>query len=185
MRDSKSPQVSRTLRSILVNLNSDIVYMILARSHISNSSSPLTKSFRIVSHSVVHQDGKVHNSESSLFILFILLFYLYFLFIFCSLSLDQVFWSGLGYIFASRNSRAFYVSLSRTDSSLYIYHLFVWLNFNFLYNSQRITSPTQTCLFLLSFWASLLHSLIMRLIISALSQHNLLLAFCCVLSIFA
>ena len=45
---------------------------------------------------------------------------------------------------------------------------------NFLHNSQWITQPTQTCLFLYSFCANLLHSLIII---------NLHLPFSCVLSI--
>ena len=75
------------------------------------------------------------------------------------------------------------ISFSRTDSRLCMYHLFVWLNFNFLYNSQWITLPTQSCLVLYSLWANLLHSLIMWLIILSLSPHNLHLLFRCILSI--
>ena len=50
-------------------------------------------------------------------------------------------------------------------------------------NSQWITLPTQLCQILYSFCANLLHSLIMWLIVSSLSPHNLHLLFCCVLSI--
>ena len=46
-----------------------------------------------------------------------------------------------------------------------------------------ITLPTQSCLVLYSFCASLLHSLIMWLIVSSLPPHNLYLMFYCVLSI--
>ena len=77
------------------------------------------------------------------------------------------------------------VSFSRTDPELCIYHLFVRSNLNILHNSQWNTSPTQSFLVLYSFCAYLLHSLIMRLMVSALSPHNLHLLFCCVLSIFA
>ena len=66
-----------------------------------------------------------------------------------------------------------------------IYHSFVWSNLNFLRNSQSITLPTQSCLVLYSFCANLLHLLIMWLIVSSLSPHNLHLLFCCVLSILA
>ena len=45
----------------------------------------------------------------------------------------------------------FYVSFSRTDSKLCIYHLFVRSNFNFLHISQWITYPTQSYLVLCSF----------------------------------
>ena len=66
------------------------------------------------------------------------------------------------------------------DSGLCIYHLFIWSNLNFLYNSQWITLPKQSCLALYSFCANLLHSLI---IVSSLSPHNLV--FWCTLSILA
>ena len=74
--------------------------------------------------------------------------------------------------------------ISRTDSGLCIYHLFVWSNFNFLHNSRWITFPTQSCLVLYSFYARLLHSLIMWLMVSSRSPHNLHLIFCCVLLLF-
>ena len=77
------------------------------------------------------------------------------------------------------------MSFSRTDAGLSVYHLFVWSNLNFLYNSQRITLPTQSCLVLYSFCTNLLHSLIMWLIVSSLSPHSLHLLFCCFLSILA
>ena len=54
-----------------------------------------------------------------------------------------------------------------------------------MHNSQWITFPTQSCLGLISLCAKLLHSLIMWLIVSFLSQHNLHLLFCCVLSLLA
>ena len=76
------------------------------------------------------------------------------------------------------------VSFSRTDSGLCIYHLFVWWNFNYLHNSKRVTFPTQSCLVLYSFSSNLLLLLIIWLIVSSLSLHNLYLLFCCVLSIF-
>ena len=43
LSDSKSPQVSRTLLSILADLNNSVLLMVMARPLISNSSSPLTK----------------------------------------------------------------------------------------------------------------------------------------------
>ena len=77
------------------------------------------------------------------------------------------------------------VSFFSADSALYIYHLFIWSNFNFLHSSQWITFPTQSCLVLYYFCATLLLSLIMCLIISFLSLYLLYLLFCCVLYIFA
>ena len=46
--DSKSVQVSRTLLSILTNLNNAVVWIIFIRPLIFNSSSPLTKPLEIV-----------------------------------------------------------------------------------------------------------------------------------------
>ena len=76
-----------------------------------------------------------------------------------------------------------YVSFSRTDAGLCIYHLFVGSNSNFLHISHWITLPTKSCLISYSFCANLLHSLIMSLMVSSLSTQNLHLLFCCVLSI--
>ena len=75
------------------------------------------------------------------------------------------------------------VLFSWTDSELSIYHSFIWSNSNFLHNSLWITFPTQSYLVLYTFCVNLLHSLIIRLIISSLSPQNLHLQFCCVLSI--
>ena len=71
-----------------------------------------------------------------------------------------------------------------TKARLCIYHLFVWSNLDFLHNSQWITFPTKLCLILYSLCTNLLHSLIMWLIVSSLSPHNIRLLFCCVVSIF-
>ena len=87
----------------------------------------------------------------------------------------------------SKSSRSWSLceSFSRTGAGLCLYHLFVWSNWNFLHISQWITLPTQSCLALYSFCANLLHSLIIWLIVSSLSLHNLHLLVCFVLSILA
>ena len=77
------------------------------------------------------------------------------------------------------------LSFSKTGAGLYIYHLLVWSNLNFLHIFQWITLPTQSCLILYSFCANLLHSLIMWSIVSSLSPHNLYLLFYWVLFILA
>ena len=82
----------------------------------------------------------------------------------------------------SKSHRSLCVSFSRTGAGLCKYHLLVWWNSNFLHISQWITLPTQSCLVLYSFWANLLHSLIMWLMVSSLSHHSLHLLFCWVLS---
>ena len=116
-------------------------------------------------YSVVSRDSKVHNSASSLFFLLI---------ISRSDRLIEIWWS----VCFLKCLRSLFVAFSRTDTGVYIYHLFVWSNFNFLHNSQWITLATQSCLVLYSFCASLLHSLIMWLIVSSLLEHNLHLLFC-------
>ena len=58
-----------------------------------------------------------------------------------------------------------------------------WSNFKFFHDSHWIILPTELCLVLYSFCASLLHSLIMLLIISSPSSRNLYPLFCWVLSI--
>ena len=64
------------------------------------------------------------------------------------------------------------MSFSRTDSGLCIYHLIAWSNFTFLQNSLWITLPTESCLFLFSFSAYLMHLLIMWLTVSSLWPHH-------------
>ena len=76
-----------------------------------------------------------------------------------------------------------YVSFSRIASGLCIYHLFAWSTLNLLHNSYWITMPTQSCIVIYSFCASLFHSLIMWLNVSSLSLYNLYVLFCCVIII--
>ena len=95
--------------------------------------------------------------------------------------LAEIWWS----VCIWKSHRSLCVSFSRTGAGLYIYHLFVWSNLNFLHISQWITLPTQSCLVLYSFWANLLDSLNMWLMVLSLSPYNLHLLFCCVLSILA
>ena len=89
------------------------------------------------------------------------------------------------HLFISKSHRRLSVSFSGTAAGLCIYHLFVCWNLNFFLISRWITLPTQSCLVLYSFYANLLHSLIMWLMVSSLSSHKLHLLFCCVLSILA
>ena len=121
---------------------------------------------------VVGWDSKVHNSANSLSSLLIII---------RSARLAEI----RGSVCISKSHRGLRVSFSKTDLGLYIYHLFVGSNFNFLHNFQWITLLRQSCLVLYSFCANLLHSFIIWLIVSTLSLHNLHLLFCCVLSIFA
>ena len=81
--------------------------------------------------------------------------------------LAEIRWS----VCMSKSHWSLWVSLSRTDTGLCIYYLFVWPNWNFLHISQWITLPAQSCLVLYSICANLLYSLIMRLMVSSRSPH--------------
>ena len=95
--------------------------------------------------------------------------------------LSRISWS----VCISESQRSLCVSFYRTDSSLSIYYLIVWPNFNFLQNSRWIPFHIQLSLVSYSLCASLQHLLIIRLIVTSLSPHNLHFLFCCVISIFA
>ena len=88
-------------------------------------------------------------------------------------------------VYITKSHRSWCVSFSRTSAGFCIYHLLVWSNLNFLLISQWIPLPTLSCLASYSFYANLLHSLIMWLIVSSLSLHSLHLLFCWVLFILA
>ena len=203
---SKSPQASRTLLSILAVLNHDVIRMASTRPPTSKSSSHFnnslvtvlkapTKISTIVSfmfhgfyNSLARSKYLCFFSHSFSFILLsagtgksIILKILFFVIII---------WSGLrteirGSICMSMSHRSLCESFSRTDAGLCLYHFLVWSNLHFWHKSLWITLPTQSCLFLYSFCANLLHSHVMRLVVSSLSLHSLHLLFCGVLSIFA
>ena len=122
----------------------------------------------------------VTQKSTILQVLFFFLFFFFFIII-RSGRLAEIRWS----VYVSKSHRSLYVSFSRTNAGLCIYHLFVWSNLNFLHNFPEITLPTQLCLVLYSFCTILLHSLIMWLIVSSLLPHNLHLLLCCVLPILA
>ena len=107
-------------------------------------------------YSVVSCNSKIHNFASSLFLLLIII---------RSGRLAEIMWS----IYMFKSLRSLCVPFSRTDTGLCLYHLFVWPNFNFSHNSQRITLPTQSCLVLYFFCVNLLQSLIMSIIIQIIS----------------
>ena len=124
--------------------------------------------------SVVSRDSKVYNFASSLFFFFLLI-------IIKICLLAEIRWS----VCMSKSHRSLCVSFSRTDVGLCVYQLSVWSSLNFLHISHWIPLPTQSCLVLYSFWANLLHSLIIWLMVSSLSPHNPHLLFSFVLSVLA
>ena len=206
LSDSNSPQISRTRLRILVVLSNAVLWIVSTRPPTSKSSRPFNDSLVIVPkapitigtivtfmfHSFLYSLARSWYlsffSHSFRFILWsartaksTILQILFLLLIIMSGLLAGIRWS----VCMLKSHRSWCVSFSRTGAGLCIYHLLVWLNFNFLHISQWITLPTQSCLALYSFCANLLHSLIMWLMVSTLSLHSLHLLFCCVLSILA
>ena len=207
LSDSKSPQVSRTLLSILAVLNNAVVWMVSTRPPTSKSSSPfinplvtvpnapitigiiVTCMFHSFFSSIARSRYLSFFSHSFCFILWsagtakstILQVLFFLLIIIKSGLLAGIRWS----VCILKSHRSLCESFSRTGAGLCIYHLLVWSNLNFLHISQWITLPTQSCLALYSRWANLLHSLIIWLMVSSLLPHSLHLLFCCVLSILA
>ena len=204
LSDSKSPQVSRILLSILAIFNNAVVWMVSTRPPTSKSSRPFNNPLVTVpkhqsqlvslspSCSIVFQ----FSSKVTVLISPFTFFQFYsvacrdskvdnfadFLFLLLIIMRSgvraEIRWS----ICISNSHKSLCVSFSRTGAGLCIYHLLAWSNLNFLHISQLITLPTQSCLALYSFSANLLHSFITWLIVSSLSPHRLHLLFCCVLS---
>ena len=194
LRYSKSPQVSKIPLSILANLNNAVIRTVSTRSMISKSSSPLTDPLVTVSRAPItigiivtfmfhsffnslaksrylslfsHSFNFTWTAKSMILQVLSLL-----LIIIKSGCLAEIRWS----VCMLKSQKSLCISFSRTDSGFCIYYLFIWSKFNFLYNSQSYQA-------LYSFCANLLHSLIIWLIVSSLSLHNLYLLFCQVLSI--
>ena len=161
LSDSKSPQISRTLLSILGDLNNAVVGMVSTRPLISKSSSPCTNHLVTVPSTSITIDITVSFIFHSFFSSqarsgYLSLLSLSFHFTVCSagqqestirqvlffsfffFSLDLLVWSRLCDLGLSQNPR--------THSGLCTYHLLVWSNLNFLHSSQWITFPTQSCL---------------------------------------
>ena len=199
LSESKYPQVSRIPLRILAVLSNAVIWIVSTR-------PPTSKSFRILNNSLVIVPkaaitiGTIvtfmfHSFFNSLarsrylsffahsfrFILWstgtakstILQILFFLLMIIRSGLLTGIKWS----VCILKTHRCLWVSFSMIGSGLCIYHLLVWSNLNFLHVSLWIILPTQSCLVLYSFCAKLLHSLIMWLVVSSLSQHYLHLQF--------
>ena len=205
--DSKSPQVSRTPLSILAVHNNAVVWMVSTRPPTFKSSSTFTNHLITVPKAPITIGIIVTSMFHSFFNSLARSRYLSFFphsfsfilwsagtakstilqIVFFVVDYYKVWSSGRDWwsVCTSKSHKSLCVLFSRTRAGLYIYHLLVWTNLNFLHISQCITLPTQACLVLYSFCAILLHSFIMWLMVSFLSLHSLHLLFCCVLSILA
>ena len=143
---SKSPQVSRTLLSILVVLNNAVVWMVSTRPPTSKSSSLFNSpSFTVPSGPITIGLIVTFTLFAIIFRFFLLsagtakssilqvLFYL--LITIRSGLLAEIWWS----VFMSKSHWSLYVSFTRTGAGLCINHLFEWSNFKFLLISPWIT----------------------------------------------
>ena len=164
LSDSKSPQVSRTRLRILAVLSNAVVWIVSTRSPTSKSSRPFNNPLVIVPkapitigtivtfmfHSFFNSLARSRYlsffSHSFRFILLsagtakstILLILFLLLIIIRSGLLAGIRWS----VCMLKSHRSLCVSFSRTGAGLWIYHLLVWSNLNFLHISQWITLPT-------------------------------------------
>ena len=150
LSDSKSPQVSRTLLSILAGFNNAVVWMVSTRPPISESSRPFNNPLITVPKAPITIGTIVtlmfHSFFNSLARSRYLSFFSHFFsFILCqpeqqsrkfckfSFFLSIIIWFGLlaeirWSVCMSKSHRSVYVSFSRTGAGLCIYHLFVWSN---------------------------------------------------------
>ena len=149
LSDSKSPQVSRTLLSILAVLNNAVVWMVSTRPPNSKSSSPFSNPLVTVSNAPITIGIIVtcmFFQFSSKVEVFILLF-TFFLFypVVCRDSKVDYFASSLFFllliiiksgllagirrsVYILKSHRSLCESFSRTGAGLCIYHLLVWSN---------------------------------------------------------
>ena len=164
LSDSKSPQVSRTLLSILAVFNNAVVWMVTTRPPTSKSSRPfdnplvtvpkvpitigiiVTFMFHSFFNSLARSRYLSLFSHSFSFILWSAgtaksTILQVFFFVDYGL-LAEIGWS----VCMSKSHRSLCVSFYRTGAGLCLYHLLAWSNLNFLHISQLITLPTQSCL---------------------------------------
>ena len=165
LSDSKSPQVSRTLLSILAVLNNAVVWMVSTRPPTSKSSSPfynplltvpkapitigiiVTFMFHSLFNSLarsrflsffLHSFSFIQSSAETVKSSILQILFFFSLIIIRSSLLAEIRWS----VCMSKSYRSLCVSFSRTGDGLCIHHLLVWSNLNFLHISQWITLPT-------------------------------------------
>ena len=194
--DSKSAQASRTLLSILVDLNTAVVWLILILPLISDSTCVLSKLLGPVSsgqlvivtfmfHSTFFS-SPAKSKYLSMFT-FSFIFTLWpagttestkeWLFLFVLINTKSRLLTRVSCsVSVSKSQRILWVSFSWTYT-LCIYNLLEWSNFNLLHSSQWITFPPQSCIVLFSSCASLLDSFLIWVNVSSMSALNFRLFF--------
>ena len=156
LNNRKSPQVSRTLVSILAYLSNGVFWIVSMHPPISNSSSFLTKRLGIVPWVPITIGITVTFMFNSFFVLWqgvstCVSFYLLWLFLCGLLGRQIIIQQVLIFLIISsrcglldeirrsvciwKSQRILWVSFFRKDSDLCIHHLVVWSNFIILHNS--------------------------------------------------
>lgn len=98
----------------------------------------------------------------------------------CLLPSDSLFQAGLRYPYGSQISQNFLCDpFSRAVSGRCIYHQYASSKCSRLHSTRLIIFPTQSCLYLQSYWTNQLHLKIMCLIVSSLFEHSLHLLYSC------
>ena len=161
LSDSKSPQVFRTLLSILAVLNNAVIWMGSIHPPTFKSSSPFNNPLVTVPKAPITIGIIItcmfHSFFNSLLLgrgtylsflilsagiakstILQILFSFFLLIIIRSGFLAEILWS----VCMSKSHRSLCVSFSRTGAGLCIYHLLVWSNLNFLHIFLCITLPT-------------------------------------------
>ena len=172
LSDSMSPEVSRTLLSILAVLNNAVAWMVSTRPLTSKSSSPLNldsycskSTNQNLYNCHLHLPQFFNSQARSMYLSFFshsfsfilwsagtamstILQVLFLLLISIrSVHLAEIRWS----VCMSKSHWSLRVPFCSTVAGLRIYHLLVCTNFNFLHISRWITLPTQSCLVLYFF----------------------------------
>ena len=158
LSDSKSPQVARTLLSILAVLNNAVIWMVSTRPPTSKSSSPFSNPLVTVQnatiiiglivpcmfHSFFHFPSKVE-------VLILLFTFFQFYYVvsrdskvdyfasspFLLIILKSGLLAGIRLsVCMLKSHRSLCLAFSRTGDGLCIYHLLVWSNLDFLHISQ-------------------------------------------------
>ena len=157
LSDSKSPQVSRTLLSILAVPNSTVVWTVSTRPPTSKSSNPFSNpsvtvpnapiTIGIIFPCMFHSFfNSLSRSRYLSFFSYSFSFILWsagtakstnlqvlFFFFFCLLLLSLVFWPRLGDPCVCQSHRSLCELFSKISAWLCIYHLSVWSNLNFMH----------------------------------------------------
>ena len=131
-----NPLVTVPRASIIIGINVTFLFHSFFSSlERSTYSSFFSHSFNFTQWSAGTAKSKILQF---LFVLPLFFFFFFFLIIKRSGRLSEIKWS----VCMLKSQKSLCVSFSRTVVGLCIYHLLLWSNSNFLYNSQWITLPT-------------------------------------------